>query len=204
MKFSQNIIAYHGCGKCYLDVTNEIAYFSNNSNKTFNPFWKNPIDANNKISKPTRYQIKKKPVARRKYIRKYFNYLLYLENKDTQSSSDYNTDFSDYDTDTETDSEAETAQNQNSNLNPELIGENLITDITKNNVKTETDEVLVINITQKPEQNPDNKKQNPGNKSQITKRYLTINYCNTLKLIVFYHLHFYSYILPLSFHKSPI
>ena len=83
--------------------------------------------------------------------------MLYLENKDTQSSSDYNTDFSDYDTDTETDSEAETAQNQNSNLKPELTSENLIIDITKNNVKTETDELLLINITQKPEQNPDNK-----------------------------------------------
>ena len=163
MKFSQNSIAYHGCGKCYLDGTNEIAYFGC-SNKTFNPFWKKPIGANNKISKSTRFQVKKKLQATRKYIRKYFNYLLYLENKDTQSSSDYNTDFSDYDTDTETDSEAETAQNQNSNLKPELIGENLITDITKNNVKTETDEVLVINITQKPEQNPDNKKQNSNNK----------------------------------------
>ena len=158
MKFSQNIIAYHGCGKCYLDGTIEIAYFGC-SNKTFNPFWKTPIDAKNKISKSTRSQIKKKPVATRKYIRKYFNYLLYLEHKDTQSSSDYNTDFVDYDTDTdaETDSEAETAQNQNSNLKPELTSENLIIDITKNNVKTETDELLLINITQKPEQNPDNK-----------------------------------------------
>ena len=92
MKFSQNFIAYHGCGKCYLDGTNEIAYFGC-SNKTFNPFWKKPIGANNKISKSTRFQVKKKLQATRKYIRKYFNYLLYLENKDTQSSSDYNTDF---------------------------------------------------------------------------------------------------------------
>ena len=100
----------------------------------------------------------------------YFNYLLYLKNKDTQSSSDwttdYDTDLTDYesDTDTETNPEAETAQIQNSNLKPELTGENLIIHITKNNVKTKTDEVLVINITQKPEQNPDNKKQNPDNK----------------------------------------
>ena len=65
------------------------------------------------------------------------------------------------DTDTETNSKAETAH---SNQKPELTGENLVTDITKNNVKTETDEVLVINITQTPEQNPDNKKQNPDNK----------------------------------------
>ena len=99
--------------------------------------------------------------------------MLYLENKDTQSSSDWNTDSSDVDTDltdygsetdTETNSKAETAQIQNSNLKPELTGENLIIDITKNNVKTETDEVLVIDITQKPEQNPDNKKQNSDNK----------------------------------------
>ena len=169
MKFSQNFIAYHGCGKCYLDGTNEIAYYGC-SNKTFNPFWKNPIDVNNKISKSTRSQVKKKPQATRKYVRKYFNYLFYLKNKDTQSSSDwttdYETDLTDYesDTDTETNPEAETAQIQNSNLKPELTGENLIIHITKNNVKTKTDEVLVINITQKPEQNPDNKKQNPDNK----------------------------------------
>ena len=172
MKFSQNFIAYHGCGKCYLDGTNEIAYYGC-SNKTFNPFWKNPIDVNNKISKSTRSQVKKKPLATRKYVRKYFDYLLYLENKDTQSSSDWNTDSSDVDTDltdygsdtdTETNSKAETAQVQNSNLKPELTGGNLIIDITKNNVKTETDEALVIDITQKPEQNPDNKKQNSDNK----------------------------------------
>ena len=172
MKFSQNFIAYHGCGKCYLDGTNEIAYYGC-SNKTFNPFWKNPTDVNNKISKSTRSQVKKKPLATRKYVRKYFDYLLYLENKDTQSSSDWNTDSSDADTDltdygsdtdTETNSKPETAQIQNSYLKPELTGENLITDITKNNAKTETDKVLVINITQKPEQNPDNKKQNPDNK----------------------------------------
>ena len=172
MKFSQNFIAYHGCGKCYLDGTNEIAYYGC-SNKTFNPFWKNPIDVNNKISKSTRSQFKKKPLVTRKYVRKYFDYLLYLENEDTQSSSDWNTDSSDAetdltdygsDTDTETNSKAETAQVQNSNLKPELTGENLIIDITKNNVKTETDEVLVIDITQKPEQNPDNKKQNSDNK----------------------------------------
>ena len=139
MKFSQNFIAYHGCGKCYLDGTNEIAYFGC-SNKTFNPFWKKPIGANNKISKLTRFQVKKKLQATRKYIRKYFNYLLYLENKDTQLSSDYKTDFSDNDTDltdydtdtdTETNSKAETTQNQNSNLKSELTGENLIIDITK-------------------------------------------------------------------------
>ena len=172
MKFSQNFIAYHGSGKCSLDGANEIACYGC-SNKTFNPFWKNPIDVNNKISKSTRSQVKKKPLATRKYVRKYFDYLLYLENKDTQSSSDWNTDSSDVDTDltdygsdtdTETNSKAETAQIQNSNLKPELTGENLIIDITKNNVKTETDEVLVIDITQKPEQNPDNKKQNSDNK----------------------------------------
>ena len=150
MKFSQNFIAYHGCGKFYLDGTNEIVYYVC-SNKTLNPFWKNPIDVNNKISKSTRSQVKKKPLATRKYIRKYFNDLHYLKNKDTQSSSDWDTDYSDddsdltdYQSDTETNSKAETAH---SNQKPELTGENLVIDITKNNVKTETDEVLVINIT---------------------------------------------------------
>ena len=131
---------------------------------------KKPNRLNKKISKSTRSQVKKKTQVTRKYVRKYFNYLFYLKNKDTQSSSnwttDYETDLTSYesDTDTETNPEAETAQIQKSNLKPELTGENLIIDITKNNVKTETDEVLVINITEKPEKNPDNKKQNPDNK----------------------------------------
>ena len=131
---------------------------------------KKPNRLNKKISKSTRSQVKKKTQVTRKYVRKYFNYLFYLKNKDTQSSSDWTTDYEtdltsyESDTDTETNPEAETAQIQKSNLKPELTGENLIIDITKNNVKTETDEVLVINITEKPEKNPDNKKQNPDNK----------------------------------------
>ena len=155
--------SYHGCGRCYLDGTNETAIFGC-INRTFNPFCKNPIDINNKISKSTRYQIKKKRLATRKYVRKYFNYLNFLENiKDTQSDSDCSKDSFDYDTETEseTESKAATTQNQNSNLKPELTGENLIIDIAKNNVKTETGEVLVINITLKREldtkQNPENK-----------------------------------------------
>ena len=72
MKFSQNFITYHGCGKYYLDGTNKIAYYGC-GNKTFYPFLKNPIDVNNKISKSTRSQVKNKPLETRKYIRKYFN-----------------------------------------------------------------------------------------------------------------------------------
>ena len=126
MKLWQNIITYHGCGKCFLDGTNEIAFFGC-SNRAFNPLWKDPIDVNNKISKSTRSQIKKKPLATRKYIRKYFNYLNYLENiKDTKSDSDCSIDSFDYNTDTDTEikPEADTAQNQNSNLKPELTSEN--------------------------------------------------------------------------------
>ena len=58
--FSQNLITYYGCGACYLEGTNEIVKFGC-SNATFNPFWKNPMDVTNKISKSTRSQIKNKP-----------------------------------------------------------------------------------------------------------------------------------------------
>ena len=95
--FSQNIINYHGCGACYLDGTNEIAKFGC-LNATFNPFWKRPIDVNNKVSKSTRSRIKNKPHTTRKYVKKYFRYLRFLEkNKNTQwSDTDCSTDCSDY------------------------------------------------------------------------------------------------------------
>ena len=86
MKFSQNFITHHGCGNCCIDGTNEIAN-THCPKATFNPFWKRPIDVNTKIWKSARTQIKKKPYATKKYVKKYFRYLRFLENnKDTQWS----------------------------------------------------------------------------------------------------------------------
>ena len=61
---------------------------------TFNPFWKRPEDSTNKTAKSTGTQIKYKPYATRKYMKKYSKYVTFLKfNKDTQWS-DYSTDCS--------------------------------------------------------------------------------------------------------------
>ena len=50
MKFSQSFILYHGCGRCYLDKTNElIAKKEGCTMPTNNPFWKRPEDSFNRI-----------------------------------------------------------------------------------------------------------------------------------------------------------
>ena len=98
--FTQHFITYHGCGKCYLHGTNEIAKFGC-ANPTFNPFWKKQIHANNKISKSTRSRINNKTLTTRKYVKKYFHYLKGIENnKDTQWL-DYSTDYAESDSSTD-------------------------------------------------------------------------------------------------------
>ena len=98
--FPHHFITYHGCGKCYLHGTNEIAKFGC-ANPTFNPFWKKQIHANNKISKSTRSRINNKTLTTRKYVKKYFHYLKGIENnKDTQWL-DYSTDDAESDSSTD-------------------------------------------------------------------------------------------------------
>ena len=55
--FSQSIIAYHGCGTCYLDGTNAVAKFGC-SNATFNPFWKRPVDLNKNYKNQQDHKLK--------------------------------------------------------------------------------------------------------------------------------------------------
>ena len=135
--FSQNYIVFHGCGACYLDGTNEIIKCGC-SNGTFNPFWKKPIDVTNKISKSTRSQIKNKPYTAKKYVKKYFRHLKFLENnKDTQwsdYSTDYSTDCSDY---AESESESETGADLVIGTKPNVE----IQQQTPNNKKTNNKEI---------------------------------------------------------------
>ena len=52
---SLSITLYHGCGRFYLDETNElIADNEGGTMPTNNPFWKKPEDSYNRISKLTR------------------------------------------------------------------------------------------------------------------------------------------------------
>ena len=40
MSFSQTFVNYHGCGKRYLDGTNELELYMKCFRSTNNPFWK--------------------------------------------------------------------------------------------------------------------------------------------------------------------
>ena len=74
MKFSQSFILYHGCGRCYLDGTNElIANKEGCTMPTNNPFWKRPEDSFNRISKSTRSKIKKIDIRKFKLLQKIFH-----------------------------------------------------------------------------------------------------------------------------------
>ena len=56
---SLSITLYHGCGRCYLDGTNElIAENEGCTMLTNNPFWRKPEDSYNRISKSTRSKFK--------------------------------------------------------------------------------------------------------------------------------------------------
>ena len=72
MKFLRNAL-YHGCGRCYLDGTNElIADNEGCTMATINPFWKKPEDSSNRISKLTKRKLKKKDICNFKLLQKIF------------------------------------------------------------------------------------------------------------------------------------
>ena len=74
MKFSQSFILCHGCGRCYLDGTNElIANKGGCTMSTNNPFWKRPEDSFNRISKSTRSKFKKIDIRKFKLLQKIFH-----------------------------------------------------------------------------------------------------------------------------------
>ena len=105
------------------DSTNEVLTNIGCVLPTFNPFWKRPKDSTNKTAKSTGAQIKNKPYATRKYMKKYSKYVTFLKfNKDTQWS-DYRTDCSiDCSSESETESEKLWLE----------TGQDLVTDLTPN------------------------------------------------------------------------
>ena len=67
---SLSITLYHGCGRCYLDGTNElIADNEGCTMPTNNPFWKKPEDSYNRISKSTRSKLKKRHMQLRHIVK---------------------------------------------------------------------------------------------------------------------------------------
>ena len=50
-KFLKAFVAYHGCGNCYQDGTKKIDKKNRCYLKTYNPFWKKPIDVKIKFKR---------------------------------------------------------------------------------------------------------------------------------------------------------
>ena len=93
---SQTFVKYHGCGYSYLDGTNMLIETGKKCSLATNePFWKQPIDTDNKIAKSTRNQVKTKAKASTNHMKRYFKFeKKFQENKydDASFSSDYSTD----------------------------------------------------------------------------------------------------------------
>ena len=146
MKFL-SIALYHGCGRCYLDGTNELIADNEGCKMTTNnPFWKRPEDSYNRISKSTRSKLKKKTYANSSYREKYFSYLKIINSKDYQFWSTYE---SDYDSDEDSPSDVE------SNLSDKLPDNNKVNVISVYN--TGKDLIIVEDTVQDPI-----KQENPG------------------------------------------
>ena len=127
--FSQTFVTYHGCGKCYLDGTDELLGNRNCVMPT-----NNPEDTCNKIAKSTRTQLKIKARANRSYVIKYLRFKEVLEENKFENESDYSTgdESNGYNSDNESISGNATETEQNLTDN-ELTGENLIIDENTDN-----------------------------------------------------------------------
>ena len=133
--FSQTFVSYHSCGKCYLDGTNTLVPIGRKCvMQTNNPFWKNPIDTNSKIAKPTRTQLKIKARANRSYGIKYLRFKKASEENKFGDESDYSTgdESNGYNSNKESISGNATETEQNL-TDDELTGENLIIDENTDN-----------------------------------------------------------------------
>ena len=142
-----------------------------NSIATHYPFWKKPINVCNRVE--TRVQIKLKPKATKKFVKRYMHYLNVFSKE--YFSSDENLT-SDDESNTETSDEESIAGNA-SNTEQNLSSE----DETINPNTSTTGEDLIIdeNTVDEPHsisdiQNPDNKNdtQNPDNKNEINNQAL--------------------------------
>ena len=144
---SLSITLYHGCGRCYLDGTNElIADNEGCTMPTNNPFWKKPEDSYNRISKSTRSKLKKKTYATSTYCKKYFSYLKSINSKDYKFWSTYESDYS---------SDEDSPSDVESNLSDKLPDNNKVNVISIYN--TGEDLVIVEDTVQDPikQENPD-------------------------------------------------
>ena len=142
-----SIALYHGCGRCYLDGTNEL--IADNEGCTIltnNPFGKKPEDSYNKISKSTRSKFKKKTYATLIYCKKFFSYLKSINSKDYKYWSTYESDYS---------SDEDSPSDVESNLSDKLPDNNKVNVISVYN--TGKDLIIVEDTVQDPI-----KQENPG------------------------------------------
>ena len=128
-KFSQTLVAYHGCGNYYQDSTNKIIPKNRKcAMQTYNPFWKKPIDVCNRVE--TRAQLKTKTKASSEFQLRYQKWVN-LYSKDSFTSSGFDSD-SDSDPDSNINSDNESLANNASeteqNLSDNETNDKLIID----------------------------------------------------------------------------
>ena len=81
--YSQTFVEYHGYRNSYLDGTNMlIETLRRCAAPTYNPFWKRPIDVNNKIATSTRNKLKIKSRAFRSYMLDYAKFVKSFHNNE--------------------------------------------------------------------------------------------------------------------------
>ena len=126
---------------------------------TYNPFWKRPIDSNNKIAKSTRNKLNKKSRAIRRYM---LNYAKFVKNY--HKNEYYDPYFIDNNESSDTDSEISDNSSNDSTASNATETEQNLTDTELNKPETEensmnlnTGDTLIIVIN---DQNSNNKETN--------------------------------------------
>ena len=158
--YSQTFVQYHSCGNSYLDGTNMLIETGRRcATPTYNPFWKRPIDSNNKIAKSTRNKLKIKSRAIRSYM---LNYAKFVKNY--HKNEYYDPYFIDNNESSDTDSEISDNSSNDSTASNAIETEQNLTDTELNKPETEensmnlnTGDTLIIVIN---EQNSNNKEIN--------------------------------------------
>ena len=156
-RFSQTFVKYHGCGNCYLDETNMLIETGRKCVLVTNkPFWKRPIDSNNKIAKSTRNKLKTKPRANISYMKKHAKFVKNFSKQkyyDTYFSGD-NESLDNYSesSDSDTESRSNIADNESTTGDTSETEQTLTdselnkSESEQNSTKQNTGETLVIDV----------------------------------------------------------
>ena len=135
-KLLEKSVNYHGCGSCYMDGTRKIVPKNRKCIQlTFEAFWKNTIDVNNKVE--MRNRLKHKTKATFDNVKRY--YKVVNNNSEKFRSSYFSSD--------------ENSTSDDESLNIKSLIENVNTDQYLSTSEDETGKNLVIDETKSRDKN---------------------------------------------------